>query len=465
MKKMTGFATKVLTLVLAAALVLGTCGRKVSAADELKAFDRTNGVVFSIAKGVVSDQTTSFKFQGLDRKDYYQIHSSVAAYEKDRKEASNKTETYRYSISVASRGAISFAIGEAIEESELDIARPAADKPNVNETNGTTIEYYNTALTAGIYNTGDTITQNTLVEATLDKLGILSQAESKTETFVKEIVGVDNLDIAGLTETQKEVIKNGEYKDSWYIDWYVIKAQDNGVHVDGVMVIVNKTTSDPVDPKDPADPTDPVDPKDPADPTDPVDPKDPADPTDPVDPKDPADPTDPVDPKDPADPTDPVDPKDPVDPTDPVDPKDPVDPTEPEKKEEPVVPFIIIPSFIDDEPEEPVAEEIPVDEPKTPEAAPEEEEIPVEEPGTPEGAPVEEEPEEEEIPVEVPTTPEGAPEEEEEEDIDVEIPETPEGDVLPQTGVASAAVFFGFGAGFIAIGAAVIGKFARKEEI
>ena len=171
MKKMTGFATKVLTLVLAAALVLGTCGRKVSAADEPKAFDRVNGVVFSIAKGVVSDQTTSFKFQGLDRKDYYQIHSSVAAYEKDKKEASNKTETYRYSISVASRGAISFAIGEAIEESGLNIARPAADKPNVNETNGPTIEYHNTDLTAGIYNKGDAITQNTLVEAALDKLG------------------------------------------------------------------------------------------------------------------------------------------------------------------------------------------------------------------------------------------------------------------------------------------------------
>ena len=157
---------------------------------------------------------------------------------------------------------------------------------------------------------------------------------------------------------------------------------------------------------------------------------------------------------------------------DPIEPKDPAEKEEPavepeQPKEEPKieVPFIIIPSFIDDEPEEePAAEELPVEEPKTPESAPEEEEIPVEESKTPEGAPVEEEPEEE-IPVEVPVTPEGAPEEEEEEEIPVDIPATPEGDVLPQTGVASAAVFFGFGAGFIAIGAAVIGKFARKEEI
>ncbi|MBO7634233.1 MAG: LPXTG cell wall anchor domain-containing protein, partial [Lachnospiraceae bacterium] len=86
------------------------------------------------------------------------------------------------------------------------------------------------------------------------------------------------------------------------------------------------------------------------------------------------------------------------------------------------------------------------------------EEIPVEVPTTPEGAP-----EEEEIPVDVPTTPEGAPEEEE--DIDVEIPEIPEGDVLPQTGVAGAATFFGFGAAFIGLGAAVICKGIRREEI
>ena len=174
--------------------------------------------------------------------------------------------------------------------------------------------------------------------------------------------------------------------------------------------------------------------------------KQPEQPGDPVNPNNPSD--DPVNPQNPSD--EPVDPQNPSE-----DPKD-----EPKQNDEPKTPIIPI-IFADDPEEEPVVEEIPVEEPKTPEAAPEEEEIPVEEPGTPEGAPVEEEPEEE-IPVEVPVTPEGAPEEEE---IPVDIPATPEGDVLPQTGVASAAVFFGFGAGFIAIGAAVIGKLGRKEEI
>lgn len=151
---------------------------------------------------------------------------------------------------------------------------------------------------------------------------------------------------------------------------------------------------------------------------------------------------------------------DPVDPQDPTEPQNPSD--EPEKKNDPVVPFIIIPPVITETPEEPVVEEIPVTEPETPEGTPVEEEtveeIPVEVPTTPEGAP-----EEEEIPVDVPTTPEGAPEEEE--DIDVEIPEIPEGDVLPQTGVAGAATFFGFGAAFIGLGAAVICKGIRREEI
>ncbi len=155
------------------------------------------------------------------------------------------------------------------------------------------------------------------------------------------------------------------------------------------------------------------------------------------------------------------------------------DPTNDDPKEDPKqddtpdIPSNIIPPVNNADPEpteEPKEEEeeIPVDEvPGTPEGTPEEEEeeeIPVDEvPGTPEGAPEEEE--EEEIPIdEVPGTPEGAPEEEEEE-IPVDMPETPEGGVLPQTGVASAVTFFGFGAAFIGLGAFAVIKATRKEEI
>ena len=151
------------------------------------------------------------------------------------------------------------------------------------------------------------------------------------------------------------------------------------------------------------------------------------------------------------------------------DPKE--DPKEDDTKPTPIIlpPVIHDDPVIEEEPkeepkEEPV-EELPVEEPATPEGTPEEEEIPVEEPGTPEGAPEEEEPVEEEIPVEEPGTPEGAPEEEEEEEIPVDVPSTPEGDVLPQTGVASAAAFFGFGAAFIGLGAFAVLKAIRKEEI
>ena len=148
------------------------------------------------------------------------------------------------------------------------------------------------------------------------------------------------------------------------------------------------------------------------------------------------------------------------------------DPTDDDPKQDDTndIPLIIIPPVINNDPEtkEEPKEELPVEEPVTPEGTPEDEEtveeIPVEEPGTPEGAPVEEEPVEE-IPVEEPGTPEGAPVEEEEDEIPVDIPATPEGDVLPQTGVASAAAFFGFGAAFIGLGAFAVLKAIRKEEI
>ncbi|MBR5733644.1 MAG: LPXTG cell wall anchor domain-containing protein, partial [Lachnospiraceae bacterium] len=372
---------------------------------------------------------------------------------------------------------------------------------NLNETDGNKIVAYPVERTE---------TQNDnrkKVEAVLTKMGVLDTVTANVKTFVR------NKNNSDLQKYLGKVYPDVNFdSDDWYIDWYVMKTQDNGIHVDGVFVTIYDLEEwtvvynfvKVVDDEDeivysvPLDDTYSVRKGDKPDFTNDnvietvsditdkytqdqctlrvnedgskfifVENKETnkktieifyelkeekiEQPGDPVNPNNPSD--DPVNPQNPSD--EPVDPQNPSE-----DPKD-----EPKQNDEPVVPFIIIPSFIDDEPEEPVAEEIPVDEPKTPEAAPEEEEIPVEEPGTPEGAPVEEEPEEEEIPVEVPTTPEGAPEEEEEEDIDVEIPETPEGDVLPQTGVASAAVFFGFGAGFIAIGAAVIGKFARKEEI
>ncbi|MBO4506823.1 MAG: LPXTG cell wall anchor domain-containing protein, partial [Lachnospiraceae bacterium] len=52
----------------------------------------------------------------------------------------------------------------------------------------------------------------------------------------------------------------------------------------------------------------------------------------------------------------------------------------------------------------------------------------------------------------------------EEEIVDVDLVETAQGDVLPQTGVLSAVVFYGLGAICIAIGGATLVKVRRKEE-
>ena len=74
---------------------------------------------------------------------------------------------------------------------------------------------------------------------------------------------------------------------------------------------------------------------------------------------------------------------------------------------------------------------------------------------TPEGTPVEEI--DDLTPVE---TPQGVPEEEEEE-IPIELPKVPEGDVLPQTGVASSATFYGIGLFTILLGLFILKKGKR----
>ena len=137
------------------------------------------------------------------------------------------------------------------------------------------------------------------------------------------------------------------------------------------------------------------------------------------------------------------------------------------------VPIIILPAWTAENTDDAVAEE----------AAPAAEEIVDVDttPATPEGA-VEEDVEaevseptvvddtEEEVDVDTtPATPQGAVEEEPEaeeetEDLGLDIVATPQGDVLPQTGVLSAVVFYGLGAICIAIGGATLVKVRRKEQ-
>ena len=463
MKKTTGFAMKVLTLVLAVTLVLGTSGVKAYAATDSPDYsNELMDMVFSIKKPTINSNDKTLNGNGFDGKplaDYYQIHEDT----------SKTGDPGRYAVAV-SGPAVSAAIDRVLNE--------YTDSTNYN----------------GIHNINET-----------DALNGNGDQSGLAEKVLEAVLGSDLDDINELAAKYLKARLGiaPETNATVTIDWYVVKHQgDNRVggryHVDGNATVTiieydNWTVAYTFEMKD-ADPAR-IELKDklvvlkgeppvfgendilaPSAVNEELSDNDyiltvnedgtkfvlTGDKTIEIryelvkeETKEEEQTGDPIEPKDPAEKEEPA--------VEPEQPKE--EPEQPKEEPKNEVPFIIIPSFIDNEPEEETAEEIPVTEPATPEAAPEEEEIPVEEPGTPEGAPVEEEPEEEEIPVDEPLTPEGAPEEEEEEEIPVDLPATPEGDVLPQTGVASAAVFFGFGASFIGVGAFVIGKLGRKEEI
>ena len=140
------------------------------------------------------------------------------------------------------------------------------------------------------------------------------------------------------------------------------------------------------------------------------------------------------------------------------------------------VPFIILPAWSadNDDAADTTEELVDVDPTATPEGAVEDEEPAAEE--TPAEEPVVEEPaaEEETVDVELVETAQGAVEDEEPaeeaeveaeaEDLELEATATPQGDTLPQTGVLSAAVFYGLGSICVAIGGTVVAKIRRKEE-
>ncbi len=136
----------------------------------------------------------------------------------------------------------------------------------------------------------------------------------------------------------------------------------------------------------------------------------------------------------------------------------------------PVIPFIIVNNF--DNTDDVDTEDVTApEEPATEEETSEEIIDDIVTTDTPEGAPADEEPEaeveeEEIVDVDLVTTPESAVEEdvEEEDDVELDVIETPQGDVLPQTGVLSAAVFYGLGSLCVAIGGTVVAKIRRKEE-
>lgn len=306
-------------------------------------------LVFSVAKGETNDQTTNgMRYDGRPYGDYDQIHT-------DPNKSGNNG---RYAIHNVSGSAIAVNITNII----------GGDATNLNET--LLSEEYNMAV--------EEVLQNYLGTNFDDACLIAAQY------------------IAANRELNIE-----NYRETWFIDWYVIKYQrENGgrIHVDGKYVEF-PTIEEPIEEEPEEEPII----------------------------------------------------------------TEPEIADDLEEEEEPVVPeekpeVIITPSLTTIPPVifiiPPFVEEI-TDMP-TPTPSPEPTATPTEAPAeiidditpvdTPEGTPVEEI--DDLTPVEMP---QGAPEEEEEE-IPIELPEVPEGDVLPQTGAASSATFYEIGLFTILLG-------------
>lgn len=338
-------------------------GTKTFAADYHTLYDSPEpsyvDLVFSVAKGETDDQTKNgIQYDGRPYGDYDQIHTNP-----------NKSgNNGRYAIHNVSGSAITANIQELV----------GGDAHNLNET----------LLSEE---------SNMFVETVLQNYLGIEEYENVCEIAANYIAANRGLEI-------------GFYRETWFIDWYVIKyQQENGgrIHVDGKYVEFPTIEEEPEE--------EPII-------------------------------TEPVIADDPEEEEDPVVP-------------------EPEEKPEEVItsspttipPVIfIIPPFAEEVTDTPTP--TPSPEPTaTPTEAPAEEIIDDIEPiETPEGTPVEEEIDDI-TPVE---TPEGAPEEEEEE-IPIELPEVPEGDVLPQTGVASSVSFYGLGLLTILLGLFTIKKIKR----
>ena len=285
------------------------------------------------------------------------------------------------------------------------------------------------------------------------------------------------------------------------IDWYVLKKENDGYHEDGVnlTIIAPEATYVPEDPnpignsdindeeegedEEPVVSTTPAQPENPSPspasgdlPGNNTPSEEPAAPTEPTTP---AEPETPVQPDAPAADTPATDAPAADTPATEAPAEEKTEPEVPVQQPEtetpvttivPVIPFIIVNNFDDNDdvdtedvtaPEEPAAEE------ETSEEIIDD----IVTTDTPEGAPADEEPEaeveeEEIVDVDLVTTPESAVEEdvEEEDDVELDVIETPQGDVLPQTGVLSAAVFYGLGSLCVALGGTVVAKIRRKEE-
>ncbi|MCR5769393.1 MAG: hypothetical protein K6G45_13075 [Lachnospiraceae bacterium] len=152
-------------------------------------------VVFSIAKGdIIKDASYGSSFQGLDVKDYFQITGGNTG-----EDGINRYHKNVYTYEV------------------LDVIRAKTGNNNditVNEADPTTKIV--------------TVNSSNDVEDVLGSLGFLTDANAAADAFLKS-----NADAKQFVLDKYGVDVD---TDDWKIDWYVIKKQSNGFHVDGAFV-------------------------------------------------------------------------------------------------------------------------------------------------------------------------------------------------------------------------------------
>ncbi|MCR5331497.1 MAG: hypothetical protein K6E62_09970, partial [Lachnospiraceae bacterium] len=180
-------------------------------------------MVFSIAKAEREDRSEGIVFHGLNVNDYFQI-KGVSDNENE-----NGINRYHKSVSKAE-----------VYEYMKNVLGTTDDTTNLNETlkNGK-IEAY--TITKDEIRDAETLK----VEAVLDKLGFTEEVTAMTRKFVAENSAIQ----AFISDKYPEIDFN-DY-DSWYIDWYVMKTQKNGIHVDGVFVTVKDEPEQPETPETP----------------------------------------------------------------------------------------------------------------------------------------------------------------------------------------------------------------------
>ncbi|MBP5160115.1 MAG: hypothetical protein ILP10_07440 [Lachnospiraceae bacterium] len=471
MKKMTGFVAKVMAVLVVATLVLGTNAVKASANDEIMAEQTVAAtgaafeiapaeenaeveeitvveepaaeepaveepaveepvveelvkdfyLCFSIAKADRVDNSNGTTAESKDIKDYFQIKGVASKEEESRRNPKDNKKIDRYNVLI-NEAQVQGLMAEVLGTDKLTKV--------LNETNGSKISSYRAERNESLDGSRN------MIETVLTNLGVIDEVNAMTRAFVrnKSNAAVQSFLAAKYPEINFD-------NDDWFIDWYVMKTQTNGIHVDGVFVTVYDAEPEVVEEIEEVEET--------------------------------------------------------VEETvvEEIAPATGAAVEEIEEFEETVVEETAeVEETVEDtandeiaEVEETVAEETVVEEParkfapalpfippyEEPEAdeeiapatgsaieaeltADDENLIDVEATEIPAGAV-------EEITVDTLATPASTPDEAAEE-IEIAPAEVPAGDVLPQTGLPEAALFYEFGAAFVALGATVIGKTLRKKE-